>query len=380
MRVGRAVTTRWLRCERSEPRTHRRRGSISARDGFAAVATEGLATGEARGRLGAVADIAVSGRNSAQPRGKRPQAMLLRGFSTGASWSAWTVGGECENRPMTSHRDHHRSGPPDRGRGCPDRRHPQGRPGPTAVVDEPGGRPATTMVRITRLQASLSELEARVAAHGQTVEVEAAVGCDLDGELVGARNEADPCRCAPQDQARRRARHRSARSGTSSTRRRSVAGRPGRGDHRRGRRAPRGPGRRRTAPPGAGHPDRLRRRARREGTADPRQTDPGGGGPRGRGGPRGEAVGQGGARGRCVGPVVGASRRARQGPVRRPAARAALGHAAQGGAGPRRTQAPGRSRRLRARPCPAQRPQARPGVHRATSSTWTPTDSPTPAA
>ena len=34
----------------------------------------------------------------------------------------------------------------------------------------------TTMVRLTRLHASLAELEARVAAHGQTIEVEAESG------------------------------------------------------------------------------------------------------------------------------------------------------------------------------------------------------------
>ena len=63
------------------------------------------------------------------------------------------------------------------------------------------------MVEITRLNAAMAELEARLAAHGQTVEVEADSGATSTAQLVGARNEADPRRCAPQDQARERTRH-----------------------------------------------------------------------------------------------------------------------------------------------------------------------------
>ena len=59
------------------------------------------------------------------------------------------------------------------------------------------------MVGLTRLNAAVAELEARVAHHGHTVEVEADSGATSHGELVGARHEADPAGGAPQDPARR---------------------------------------------------------------------------------------------------------------------------------------------------------------------------------
>ena len=59
------------------------------------------------------------------------------------------------------------------------------------------------MVRITRLNAAVAELEARVAAHGQTRGGGGRLGRHQYGELVGARHQADACRGAPQDPARR---------------------------------------------------------------------------------------------------------------------------------------------------------------------------------
>ena len=136
----------------------------------------------------------------------------------------------------------------------------------------------TTMVRDHPAERIDGELEARLAAHGQTVEVEADSGATSTANWW-----------AHETQQTRAGAHRKTKlaaalatqahaAGARRACRRRPAGRPGRGDHRRDRRTARRP-RPEDRDRRAGPVDRLRRRARREGVADPGETDPGRGRP-----------------------------------------------------------------------------------------------------
>ena len=61
------------------------------------------------------------------------------------------------------------------------------------------------MVELTRLEAQVAELRTRVVAHGQSHRGRDRLRCLQYGELARARHPPDPGRCAPHDQAGRRA-------------------------------------------------------------------------------------------------------------------------------------------------------------------------------
>ena len=63
----------------------------------------------------------------------------------------------------------------------------------------------STLVELTRASARLAELELRVAAHAESIEVGEATGATSTAELVGTPDPADPDRGAPQGQPRYRA-------------------------------------------------------------------------------------------------------------------------------------------------------------------------------
>ena len=200
----------------------------------------------------------------------------------------------------------------------------------------------------------------------------------LDSELVGVRDPADPRGCAPQDPARHRACEPGARAGQVGARRRRAARGPGRGDHRRDRRAPRGP-RPRDPLPGTDHPPGVRRRARRQSPTHPRQTDPRGDRPRDRRSPRSQGPREGGTRrrGGCEVPDVRGRPRQVPRPVHPP--QHPRRDAQEGPDGLRRPQAPGQRGRSGTRTRTPLGPPDGPGVHGVRRAATPPTGSPTPA-
>ena len=90
------------------------------------------------------------------------------------------------------------------------------------------------MVELTRLEAQIAELQLRVAHHGQTVEVEADSGATSTANWWAHATRADPCRGAPQDQARCGVGLGGVRADTGGARGGPAAGRPGPGDRGRG--------------------------------------------------------------------------------------------------------------------------------------------------
>ena len=135
------------------------------------------------------------------------------------------------------------------------------------------------MVRITRLTAAVAELEARIAAHGDTVEVEADSGATSTANWWAHATK--QTRAAAHRKTRLAAALGSdgVRAGPGGAGGGSAAGRPGRSDRDRGAGTPSRP---RTPGRGGcvGDAGRVRRRLRRQGAPDPRAADPGGGRPR----------------------------------------------------------------------------------------------------
>ena len=235
------------------------------------------------------------------------------------------------------------------------------------------------MVELTRLEAQITELQLRVAHHGQTVEVEADSGATVDGELVGARHEADPA-----------AAHRKTRLATALG---SGAFEPARVALAEGMllvdqaqvivaAVEALPADLDATGPGgcAGDAGRVRRPPRRPGAADPGEPDPGGHRAGGRRGPRSQGSrtrGAGGGGGRVVPDGRG---RARE--VSRPVhdLLPARGDAEEAAAGDRGTETPHPGGRAGTR---TRTPVAHTGWgrrSRSTSRPTPPTDSRIPAA
>ncbi len=235
------------------------------------------------------------------------------------------------------------------------------------------------MVQLTRLEAQIVELQTRVAAHGQTVEIEAANDATSTANWWACETQLTRAGAHRKTRLATAPGHRSPRAGPAGARRRRAAGGPGRGDHRRDRGAPRGP-RPRDPLPGTDHPAGVRRRARRQSPTHPRQTDPRGDRTRDRRGPRSQGPREGGARrrgGREVPDVRGRPRQVPR-PVHPP--QHPRRDAQEGPDGLRRPQAPSQRGRTGTRTRTPVGPPDGPGVHGVRRAATRPTGCRTPAA